>query len=147
MANELLTTGYDGVLSFVSGTISGAPTSASLVEITHARDTDLKINVDKVEISDRSSRYKLYCPSMIELEITTTVSYTAATKPFIDRVLDRNEGTVALLDKTGGEGIYFHCQVFSSDYSASLTSDQNISLSFCPTRSVDFASNEAPVWA
>ena len=147
MANELLSTGYDGVLQFVAGTISGDPALASFVTIANARDTDLKITVDKVPVNDRSSRYKLYCPSMIEVEITTTVTYTAATKPFIDYVLDRSEGTVCFLDKTGGSGMYFHCQVFSSDLATPLESDQNISLTFCPTRTVDFTSAEEPKWA
>ncbi len=147
MANEMLSTGYDGVLQFIAGTVSGDPSLASFVTIANARDTDLKISVDKVEISDRSSKYKLYCPSMIELEITTTVSYTDATKVFIDNVLQRNEGTVAFLDKVGGEGMYFHCQVFSSDLASPLAADQNITLTFCPTRTVDFTAIEEPKWA
>ena len=147
MANELLTTGYDGVLSFAAGTITGDPSAASLTVIANARDTNLKMTVDKVDVSDRSSRFKLYCPSMIELEITTTVTYNDSTKGFIENVLSRNEGTVSLLDKTGGEGIYFHCQVFSGDLQEPLSDGMTVSLSFCPARTVDFTSVEEPKWA
>ncbi|MGB2256272.1 MAG: hypothetical protein ACPH56_14680 [Spongiibacter marinus] len=105
MANETLATGYEGVLGFVADPApSGDPSLATFVELTNAKDVNVKFSVDKVDQSDRSSRYKLYCPSMIELEITATLRYTAATKTFIDYVLDRNTGTVQFLDKTGGEG-------------------------------------------
>ncbi len=148
MANELLTTGYDGVLGFVADPApSGDPSLATFVTLTNAQEVNANFSVDKVEQSDRSSRYKLYCPGMQELEITATVRYTAATKAFIEYVLDRNSGTVQFLDKTGGEGWYFHCQVFSSDLAVPLTDGMKISLSFCPIRTVDFVSSEQPKWA
>jgi len=147
MANELLTTGYDGVLSFAAGTISGDPSLVSLTEIANARDTNLTMSVDKVDMSDRSSKFKLYCPSMVELEISTTVTYNDSTKFLIEAVLERTEGTVSFLDEAGGSGMYFHCQVFSADLQEPLTDGQTVSLSFCPTRTVDFTSTEEPKWA
>lgn len=148
MANETLATGYEGVLGFVADpTPSGDPALASFVELTNAKDVNVKFNVDKVDQSDRSSRYKLYCPSMIELEITATLRYTAATKSFIDYVLDRNTGTVQFLDRTGGEGWYFHCQVATGDLALPLSDGTTISISFCPIRTVDFVTGEEPKWA
>ncbi len=148
MANETLATGYEGVLGFVADAApSGDPSLATFVELTNAKDVNVKFNVDKVDQSDRSSRYKLYCPSMIELEITATLRYTDATKVFIDYVLERNTGTVQFLDRTGGEGWYFHCQVATGSLSMPLTDGMNIEVSFCPIRTVDFVSIEQPKWA
>lgn len=148
MANETLATGYEGVLGFVADpTPSGDPSLASFVELTNAKDVNVKFNVDKVDQSDRSSRYKLYCPSMIELEITATLRYTAATKSFIDYVLDRDTGTAQFLDRTGGEGWYFHCQVATGDLALPLSDGMTINVSFCPIRTVDFAAGEEPKWA
>ena len=115
--------------------------------MTFARDTNVKITVDKVEQTDRSSRYKQYCAGMLEAEITTTVTYNATTQPFIEHCLDRLTGTVGILDKTGGEGLYFHCQVFQSDLAQPLSDGQTVSLTFCPIRTVDFVEVEEPTWA
>ena len=126
---------------------TGDPSAASFVVITNAKDVNVKFNVDKVDQSDRSSRYKLYCPSMIELEVTATVRYTDATKTFIDSVLNRDTGTVQVLDRAGGEGWYFHCQVSASNFSLPLADGMSIDLTFCPIRTVDFATGEEPKFA
>ena len=148
MANETLATGYEGVLGYVADPApAGDPSAASFVAITNAKDVNVKFSVDKVDQSDRSSRYKLYCPSMIELEVTATVRYTDATKSFIESVLNRDTGTVQVLDRAGGEGWYFHCQVSAGNFSLPLSDGMSIDLTFCPIRTVDFAAGEEPKFA
>lgn len=148
MANETLATGYEGVLGYVADAApSGDPSLASFTAITNAKDVNVKFSVDKVDQSDRSSRYKLYCPSMMELEVTANVRYTDSTKVFIDSVLERDTGTVQVLDRSGGEGWYFHCQVSSSNFSLPLADGMSIDLTFCPIRTVDFTEVEEPKFA
>ncbi len=143
----LLPTGQDAVLGYSTAAISGDPSLATFTAITNAQDVNVSFSVDKVDQSDRSSRYKLYCPGMMELEASATVRYSTATKDFIEHCLDREEGTVQILDSAGGEGWHFHCQVSASDLTLPLSDGMKISLTFCPTRTEAFTSIEEPKWA
>ncbi len=136
--------GFDGLLQF-STNLNANPSSATgLADIAGARDVNATISVNSAEVTDRDSRFKRYCPSMIECEVTATVTYKAATKAFIQKCIDRDLMTIAVLHSSGGQGLYMTAQCFTSDLSTPLEDGMTISLSFCP---VYDSVGGAPVWA
>ncbi len=124
-------TGFDGVLMVGAPNVAD-PTSATLVAVPSARDINVTINVDKTEVSDRGSKFKRYCPSMIEVEVSATLTYNANSKVFIDDLIAKNTMGIAVLHSVGGTGLYFTGQCFSSDFAQPLTDGMTISITLCP---------------
>ena len=147
MALELNLTGYDAVLQYSAGVADPPSSAASFISIDNARDVNVTIAVDKVEVSDRSSRFKRYCPAMLDVEVTVEVTYNSTTAAFVDMCMDRTPITIAALDKTGGSGLYFTALCFSSDFSAPLADGQTLSLTFAPAKQSGVGAGGAPVWA
>ncbi len=145
---DLNLVGYDAVLSYAVGStpdpVSGV---AGLTVVSNARDVNVTVSVDKVDMSDRSTRFKTYCPAMLEVEVTAEVTYNATTAAFINRCIDRDIMTLAVLDKTSGEGLYFVGQCFTSDLNVPLTDGLTINLSFAPTKLGGPSPSGPPVWA
>jgi len=147
MPLETAQVGFNGLLQW-SATVDADPSAvAGLAAIDTARDVNVTISVDKTEVTDRRSQFKRYCPSMIEVEVTATLTYNSASKDFIQKCLDRDVMTIAVLHSTGSEGIYFTGQCFSSDLAQPLTDGMTISVSFCPVRQTGAGAGGAPIWA
>jgi hypothetical protein len=147
MPLETAQVGFNGLLQW-SATVDADPSAvAGLAAIDTARDVNVTISVDKTEVTDRRSQFKRYCPSMIEVEVTATLTYNSASKDFIQKCLDRDVMTIAVLHSTGSEGIYFTGQCFSSDLAQPLTDGMTISVSFCPVRQTGTGAGGAPIWA
>ncbi len=144
---DLNLTGYDAVLSWSATVADPANTAAGLVAIDNARDVNVTIAVDKVDQSDRSSRFKRYCPGMLDVEITAEVTYNATTKDFIQKCIDRDVMTIAVLDATAGSGIYITGQCFTSDLNSPMADGMTINLSFAPCKQSGSGAGGAPVWA
>lgn len=147
MALENAQVGFNGLLQWSATLADPASGAAGLAAIDTARDVNVTIAVDKTEVTDRRSQFKRYCPSMIDVEVTVTVTYNAASQVFIDKCLDRDVMTIAVLHNTGSEGIYFTGQCFQSDLSQPLTDGMTISLSFAPVRNSGTGLGGQPVWA
>ena len=147
MPLETAQVGFNGLLQW-SATVAADPSTAGgLADIDTARDVNVTISVDKTEVTDRRSQFKRYCPSMIEVEVTATVTYNAASSAFIQKCLDRDVMTIAVLHSTGGEGIYFTGQCFTADLAQPLTDGMTISLSLCPVRQTGTGEGGPPIWA
>ena len=144
---DLNLVGYDAVLSWSATVADPASSAAGLAALDNARDTNVTISVDKVDMSDRSTRFKTYCPAMLEVEVTTEVTYNATTKAFIQKCIDRDVMTIAVLDSVAGEGLYFTGQCFTSDLNVPLTDGMTINLSFAPAKQTGSGAGGAPVWA
>jgi hypothetical protein len=144
---DLNLVGYDAVLSWSATVADPASSAAGLAAIDNARDVNVTISVDKVDMSDRASRFKTYCPAMLEVEVTAEVTYNATTKAFINKCLDRDVMTIAVLDSVSGSGLYFTGQCFTSDLNVPLTDGLTINLSFAPTKQSGSGAGGAPVWA
>jgi len=124
-------TGYDGVL-MIGGADTADPANATLTAVPTARDVNVTISADKTEVSDRTSKFKRYCPSMIEIEVTATLTYNADSKSFIDDLIAKSTMGVGVLHSSGGEGLYFTGQCFSSDFAQPLTDGMTLNISLCP---------------
>lgn len=147
MPLETAQVGFNGLLQW-SATLAADPsTAAGLAAIDTARDVNVTISVDKTEVTDRRSQFKRYCPSMIEVEVTATLTYNADSNDFIQKCLNRDVMTIAVLHSTGSEGIYFTGQCFTSDLAQPLTDGMTISVSFCPVRQTGTGAGGAPIWA
>ena len=144
---DLNLTGFDAVLQWSATLADPASGAAGLAAISNARDVNVTIAVDKVEVTDRSSRFKRYCPSMIDVEVTVEVTYNATTQAFIDKCIDRDLVTIAALEASGGEGLYFTAQCFSADFASPLSDGQTISLTFAPAKQTGTGTGGSPVWA
>ena len=143
---DLTPTGFDGVLQY-SATVADPPnTAAALVSVGEARDVNCTIAVDKTEVTDRRSRFKRFCPSMIDVEITTTVTYTASSKEFIERCLAREVMTIACLHESAGEGMYITAQCFTADLATPLSDGMTIALTFAPVSQSGSGAGGDPVW-
>jgi hypothetical protein len=136
--------GFEGVLQWSATLADPASGAAGLAAIDTAREVNVSVQVDKTEVTDRRSRFKRYCPSMIDVEVTATLTYNAASAAFIQKCIDRDVMTISVLHSSGGAGIYFTGQCFQSDLSAPLTDGMTISVSFAP---VNDTSGGDPVWA
>lgn len=146
MPLETAQVGFNGLLQW-SATVGTDPSAvAGLAAIDTARDVNVTISVDKTEVTDRRSQFKRYCPSMIEVEVSATLTYNADSKAFIQKCIDRDVMTIAVLHSTGSEGIYFTGQCFSSDLAQPLTDGMTISLTFCPVRQTGTGAGGEPVW-
>ena len=147
MPLETAQVGFNGLLQW-SATVDADPSAvAGLAAIDTARDVNVTISVDKTEVTDRRSQFKRYCPSMIEVEVTATLTYNSASKDFIQKCLDRDVMTIAVLHSTGSEGIYFTGQCFSSDLAQPLTDGMTISVSFCPVKQTGVGAGGPPEFA
>ena len=144
---DLNLTGFDAVLQYAPAVASPASSVAGLVAISNARDVNVTISVDKVEVTDRSSRFKRYCPAMLDVEVTVEVTYNASTKMFIDTCIDRDVITIAALDSVAGSGLYFTAQCFSADFASPLADGQTLSLTFAPAKQSGVGAGGPPVWA
>lgn len=147
MMPDLNLVGFDAVLSWSATVADPASSAAGLAAIDNARDVNVTIAVDKVEMTDRSSRFKRYCPAMLEVEVTAEVTYNATTKEFINKCLDRDVMTIAALDSVSGSGLYFTGQCFTADLNAPLADGMTINLSFAPTKQSGSGAGGAPEWA
>jgi hypothetical protein len=146
MPLETAQVGFNGLLQW-SATVGSDPSAvAGLAAIDTARDVNVTISVDKTEVTDRRSQFKRYCPSMIEVEVTATLTYTADSNDFIQKCIDRDVMTIAVLHNSASEGIYFTGQCFTSDLAQPLTDGMTISVSFCPVRQTGTGAGGAPVW-
>ena len=143
---DLGLTGYDAVLGYAAGSTAAPVSGATLTTIEGARDVNVTISCDKVEQSDRSSRFKRYCPSMIDIEVTAEVTYNAATQPFIENCIDRDILTIGVLEVATGSGLYFNAQCFSADLALPLADGQTISLTFAPVKESGVGAGGPPVW-
>ena len=146
MALENAQVGFDGVLQWSATLADPATGAAGLATIPAVRDVNVTISVDKAEVTDRTSRFKRYCPSMIDVEVTATLTYTAATQEFIAKCIARDVMTIAVLHSTGSEGIYFTGQCFQSDLSQPLSDGMTISLTFAPVRNSGSGLGGQPKW-
>ena len=145
MPLETAQVGFNGVLSW-SATVADLPSGVTLAAIDTARDVNVTISVDKTEVTDRRSQFKRYCPSMIDVEVTSTLTYTATSAAFIQKCLDRDVMTIGVQHNAGSEGIYFTGQCFSSDLAQPLTDGMTISVSFAPIRQSGVGAGGAPEW-
>ena len=145
MPLETSQVGFNGLLSW-SATVDADPSGFTLAAIDTARDVNVTISVDKTEVTDRRSQFKRYCPSMIDVEVTSTLTYNATSKDFIQKCLDRDVMTIGVQHSTGSEGIYFTGQCFSSDLAQPLTDGMTISVSFAPVRQTGTGAGGEPVW-
>jgi len=124
--------GFDGLLQW-SATLNADPSAATgLADIAGCRDVNATISVNAAEVTDRDSRFKRYCPSMIDCEVSATVTYNASTKVFVQKCIDRDVMTIACLHSSGGEGLYFTGQCFTADFSQPLEDGMTLSLTFAP---------------
>ena len=147
MALENAQVGFDGVLQWSATLADPATGAAGLATIPGVRDVNVTISVDKTEVTDRTSRFKRYCPSMIDVEVTAELTYTAASQEFIDKCIARDTMTIAVLHESGGEGIYFTGQCYTADLSQPLTDGMAISVTFAPVRTSGSGEGGQPVWA
>lgn len=145
MPLETSQVGFNGLLSW-SATVDADPSGVTLAAIDTARDVNVTISVDKTEVTDRRSQFKRYCPSMIDVEVTSTLTYNATSKDFIQKCLDRDVMTIGVQHSAGSEGIYFTGQCFSSDLAQPLTDGMTISVSFAPVRQTGTGAGGEPVW-
>lgn len=145
MPLETSQVGFNGLLSW-SATVDADPSGVTLAAIDTARDVNVTISVDKTEVTDRRSQFKRYCPSMIDVEVTSTLTYNATSKDFIQKCLDRDVMTIGVQHSSGSEGIYFTGQCFSSDLAQPLTDGMTISVSFAPVRQTGTGAGGEPVW-
>jgi len=136
--------GFEGILQWSATLADPASGAAGLAAIDTARDVNVTISVDKTEVTDRRSRFKRYCPSMIDVEVSATLTYNAASAAFIQKCIDRDVMTIAVLHSSGGEGIYFTGQCFTSDLATPLADGMTISVSFAPCKD---SAGGSPVWA
>ena len=81
---------------------------------------------------------------MIDVEVTATLTYTAASAAFIQKCIDRDVMTISVLHSSGGEGIYFTGQCFTADLATPLADGMTISVSFAPVKE---STGGEPVWA
>ena len=145
MPLETSQVGFNGLLSW-SATVDADPSGVTLAAIDTARDVNVTISVDKTEVTDRRSQFKRYCPSMIDVEVTSTLTYNATSKDFIQKCLDRDVMTIGVQHSAGSEGIYFTGQCFSSDLAQPLTDGMTISVSFAPVRQTGTGAGGEPIW-
>jgi len=145
MPLETSQVGFNGLLSW-SATVDADPSGVTLAAIDTARDVNVTIAVDKTEVTDRRSQFKRYCPSMIDVEVTATLTYTATSKDFIQKCLDRDVMTIGVQHSAASEGIYFTGSCFQSDLSQPLTDGMTISVSFAPVRQTGTGAGGEPVW-
>ena len=145
MPLETSQVGFNGLLQW-SATVDADPSGVTLADIDTARDVNVSIQVDKTEVTDRRSQFKRYCPSMIDIEVTTTLTYNADSKEFIQKCLDRDVMTIGVKHSAASEGIYFTGQCFQSDLAQPLTDGMTISVSFAPVRQSGTGAGGEPVW-
>ena len=145
MPLETSQVGFNGLLSW-SATVDADPSGVTLAAIDTARDVNVTIAVDKTEVTDRRSQFKRYCPSMIDVEVTATLTYTATSKDFIQKCLDRDVMTIGVQHSAASEGIYFTGACFQSDLAQPLTDGMTISVSFAPIRQTGTGAGGEPVW-
>ncbi len=145
MPLETSQVGFNGLLQW-SATVGADPSGVSLADIDTARDVNVSIQVDKTEVTDRRSQFKRYCPSMIDVEVTATLTYNAASKEFIQKCLDRDVMTIGVKHSAASEGIFFTGQCFQSDLAQPLTDGMTISVSFAPVRQSGTGAGGEPVW-
>lgn len=146
-------TGFDGKAYYNSGT-NASPT---WVEIAFARDVNTTSSADKLDASDRSSKFKKYCSGQLEIETTITATYNrteagaaGAIEVLRDHYHNRTAVQVAIVDgpitTTGNEGYKFYANVFSNDWDQPLSDGQTVTMTFCPTYFVESSSVIEPEW-
>lgn len=136
--------GFDGVLQW-SATLNADPSAAAgLATLSGCRDVNATISVNAAEVTDRDSRFKRYCPNMIDVEASATVTYNASTNDFVQKCIDRDVMTIAVLHSSGGEGLYFTGQCFSADFAQPLEDGMTLNLTFAP---VYDSVGGAPTWS
>lgn len=145
MPLETSQVGFNGLLQW-SATVDADPSGVTLADIDTARDVNVSIQVDKTEVTDRRSQFKRYCPSMIDVEVTATLTYNATSKEFVEKCLDRDVMTIGVKHSAASEGIYFTGQCFQSDLAQPLTDGMTISVSFAPVRQSGTGAGGEPVW-
>ena len=145
MPLETSQVGFNGLLQW-SATVAADPSGVTLADIDTARDVNVSIQVDKTEVTDRRSQFKRYCPSMIDVEVTATLTYNADSKEFVQKCLDRDVMTIGVKHSAASEGIYFTGQCFQSDLAQPLTDGMTISVSFAPVRQSGTGAGGEPVW-
>ena len=145
MPLETSQVGFNGLLQW-SATVDADPSGVTLADIDTARDVNVSIQVDKTEVTDRRSQFKRYCPSMIDVEVTATLTYNATSKEFVQKCLDRDVMTIGVKHSATSEGIYFTGQCFQSDLAQPLTDGMTISVSFAPVRQSGTGAGGEPVW-
>lgn len=142
-------TGFDGKAYYNTGTDS-LPT---WVEITMVRDVSTTSSVDKADVSDRRSKFKQSCPSMIDLETTMTLTYEngdSVIAALRTHHLDRTPVQIAIMDGdiavSGTEGFKYYSHVFSQDFSQPLSDGSTIDLTFAPAISPASDADVFPSW-
>ncbi len=83
---------------------------------------------------------------MIDVEVTATLTYTATSKDFIQKCLDRDVMTIGVQHSAASEGIYFTGSCFQSDLAQPLTDGMTISVSFAPVRQTGTGAGGEPIW-
>ncbi len=144
-------TGFDGKAYYNDGT------NASPVwkEITYARDVNTTSSAEKLDNSDRSSKFKKYCSGQLDIETTITLTYgrTAATAvhDLRQKFLSRSPVQIAIMDgniaTTGSEGFKYYASVYSHDWDQPLSDGQTLSMTFAPTYYEESSSVIEPEWS
>ncbi len=131
-------TGFDGKIYYAL-TVA-APASATWVELELSRDVNTTMSADEADTSDRRSAVKSKCPTMIEVETSTTLTYVNGDTTLTalrDAFLARTQIQVAVMDgdiaTSGSEGLVYPCHVYSNDFAQPLSDGQTVSVTFKPS--------------
>ena len=143
-------TGFDGKAYYNSGT-NASPT---WVEITYARDVNTTSSAEKLDNSDRASKYKKYCAGQLDVETTITLTYGRTAATAVDALRDkyhlREAVQIAIMDgniaDTGTEGYKYYASVYSHDWDQPLSDGQTLTMTFAPTYYEESGSVVDPDW-
>jgi len=131
-------TGFDGNIYYALTVAE--PSAATWVELELSRDVNTTMSADEADVSDRRSSVKSKCPTMIEVETSTTLTYVNGDTTLTalrDAFLNRTQIQVAIMDgpvaTSGSEGLVYPCHVFSNDFAQPLSDGQTISVTFKPS--------------
>lgn len=134
-----MNTGFDGNAYLNTATID----SPTWVELDVARDVNTGASANKVDVSDRRSKFTMYVPGMLDLETSLTLTYIrgGVVEQLRDKFLAREWVDVCFLDgpvgTTDSQGFRFAAHVFSNDFDQPLTDGQTVNVTFAPTIPAD----------
>ena len=129
-------TGFDGWIGYNTGT-DGTPT---WVELEPVRDVSTSASAGKADVSDRRSKFKMSCPTLLDLETTVTCTWVpgdTALTATRNQFLNRTSAQWAVMDgdpaTTGSEGWKFFAHVYSTDFEQPLEDGQTVQFTLSPT--------------
>ena len=142
-------TGFDGKMYYNSASYA----SPTWVEIKQVKDVTLTSSTDKIEDSDRGSKFKKYCTGQIDLEVSANLTYRnndTIGDAIRNAHINRTDLDIAVMDgditTSGTEGFRFNSKVFSHDWQQSIGDVMTVDCTFAPTYWHDGSNEVIPYW-